>query len=110
MIETFYKTKTPEKGESECYMLVLTSRPASGRKAYLFMEEHGRWDGCSKRFLREVSSINTEDEMTYEDAFAMYSTARRKLAQLGFIHSFVPDCNSKGSHTCRLFEPETVGA
>jgi len=110
MIETLYKTPTPEKGISECYVLVLTSRPASGRKVYLFMQEHGRWDGISKRFIREVSSINTEDETTYEDALVMYNTARRNLAQLGFIHSFVPDCSRKGPHAYRLFEPETVSA
>ena len=42
MIETLYKTKTPEKERSECYVLVLASRPASEDRAYVFMEEHGR--------------------------------------------------------------------
>jgi hypothetical protein len=110
MIETLYKTEMPEKEISECYVLVLTSRTASGRKFYLFMEEHGRWDEVSKRFNREVSSINTEEETTYEDALGMYNTARRKLAQLGFIHSFVPDSRRKGPHAYRLFEPESVSA
>jgi len=110
MVETLYKTKKPVKEISECYVLVLTSRPASGRKVYLFMEEHGRWDGISKRFIREVSSINAEDGTTYEDALVMYNTARRKLAQLGFIHSFVPDCCRKGPYAYRLFEPESVRA
>jgi hypothetical protein len=48
MIETIYETKTPEKGISGRYVLVLIFRPASGRKVYLLMEEHGRWDGISK--------------------------------------------------------------
>jgi hypothetical protein len=41
MIETIYKTEKPGRGFSECYVLVLTSRPASERKVYGFMEEHG---------------------------------------------------------------------
>jgi len=110
MIETLFKTKTPEKGKSECYVLVLTSRPASGRKVFHFMAEHGHWDIRSKRFVREVSSINTEDETTYEDALVMYNTTRQKLAELGFIHTFVPDCSCKGPHAYRLFEPEVVSA
>jgi hypothetical protein len=110
MIETFYKTKTPEKGKSECYMLVLTSRPASGRKVFHFMEEHGYWDIRSQRFLHEISSISTEDAMTYEDGIAMYNTATQKLAQLGFIHSFVQDGSRKGPYVYRLVEAETVSA
>ena len=42
MIETFYRIELPVKGVSESYVLVLTSRAASGHKVYLFMEEHGR--------------------------------------------------------------------
>jgi hypothetical protein len=51
MIETVYKTPTPEKGKSECYVLVLTSRAASGGSVYAFMEEHGQWNDDLQRLL-----------------------------------------------------------
>jgi hypothetical protein len=108
MIETLYATRSPEKGISECYVLVFTSRPATGRKAYVFMEEHGHWDRNLKRFLHEVSSIHAEEEMTYEEALAIYRATRQKLALRGFIHSFVPDCNRNRPHAYRLFEPEQI--
>ena len=91
MIETLYKTPAPEKGKSECYVLVLASRVGDASDFYAFMEEHGRWDDCLKRFVYEVASINTEEGTTHSDALAMYHSAKRKLALRGFVHSFLPD-------------------
>ena len=71
MIETLYKTKTPEKERSECYRLVLAPRPASEDKAYVFMEEHGHW---------EVKTINTEGRLTREEGLAMFNAAKKNLA------------------------------
>jgi hypothetical protein len=109
MIETIYKTEKPEKGFSECYVLVLASRPASERKVYGFMEEHGHWDDTFGRFVYEVDSISTEDRLTYEQALALYDTAKNKLAQRGFIHSYVQDYGRKAPHPHRLSELEAVG-
>jgi hypothetical protein len=106
MIETLYRTETPEKGVSECYMLVLTSRATSGRKVFLFMEEHGYWDERSEQFLHKISSIDTENEMTYEDAFALYVAAKEKLAQRGFIHSVIQDYKRKEPRNHRAIVPE----
>jgi hypothetical protein len=88
MIETLYKTQTPEKGKSECYVLVLTSRASSGGKVYAFMEEHGRWDSDLQRFVYTVSSIDTDEQLTYERAREMYEASRGDLARKGFIYSF----------------------
>lgn len=110
MIETLYKTMTPEKGRSECYVLVLTSRPASERKVYVFMEEHGRWDDRLERFLHEVTSISTEDDLSFERASVVYDDAKKRLAREGFIHSFFPDCNRKKPHEYRMIEAESVCA
>jgi hypothetical protein len=110
MIETLYKTKTPAKGSSECYVLVLTARPASEGKVYVFMEEHGRWDDDLGRFRYEVSSISTESNLTYQDAHAMYNTAKIKLAHRGFIHVFAPDFSRKMPHAYQLCELEAVSA
>lgn len=91
MIETLYKTKHPDKETSERYVLVLTSRPASRAKVYSFMEEHGRWDEAANRFLHAVSCIRVDEGTTHSEALAMYNSAKAKLVQRGFIHSFSPD-------------------
>jgi hypothetical protein len=110
MIETLYDTETPENGSSECYVLVLTPRPASGRKVYFFMEEHGKWDESLNRLLFEVTSISAEGEMTHEEALAMYNNAKRKLAQRGFIHAFGPGVSRKMPNAHELFQPESATA
>jgi hypothetical protein len=91
MIETLYKTQTPEKGKSECYVLVLTTRAASGGKIYAFMEEHGQWNDEMQRLLYNVKSINTEEQLTYQDARGMYEKAKGNLVRMGFVHCFGSD-------------------
>ena len=98
MIETFYKTTHPEKGKSECYVLVLTRRAGNAQKSYAFMEEHGQWDDRTNLFLRRITSIATEDELTYHGALAMYDSAKQRLAQHGFVHSFVHDFRLQEPH------------
>jgi len=88
MIETLYKTPTPEKGKSECYVLVLTSRAASGGSVYAFMEEHGQWNDDLQQLLYRVHSINTDEQLTYHHARGLYESSKHRLAQMGFIHSF----------------------
>jgi hypothetical protein len=110
MIETFHKTRTPEKGRSECYVLVLTARPARGGKVYMFMEEHGRWDDGLERFIYEVTAISTESDLTHQEALAMYDSAKKKLAQRGFVHAFVQDYSRKQPHEHELSVLEPVSA
>ena len=110
MIETLYKTETPENGSSECYVLVLTPRPASGRKVYSFMEEHGKWDDSLNRLIFTVTSISAEGEMTHEEALSMYNDAKRKISQRGFIHAFMPGYTRKMPHAYQLFQPESATA
>lgn len=97
MIETLYKTDTPEKERSECYVLVLAARPASEDRAYVFMEEHGRWDDDLDRFTHEVKTINTEDKLSREEGLALFSAAKKSLAERGFIHGFVQDSRTLAS-------------
>jgi hypothetical protein len=108
MIETLYKTEMPEKGRSECYMLVLTARPASEGKTYVFMEEHGHWDGDLDRFIHEVESINTEGALTRDEGLALFNAAKKNLAELGFIHAFVQDYGRKRPQVYQL--SDLVGA
>jgi hypothetical protein len=104
MIETLYATDCPEKGKSECYLLVLTPRPGSHDRVYSLMEEHGRWDATVKRFLYDVKTIVAEDEMTFEDASAMYNAAKQKLVKRGFVHSFRQGCIRKEPNAHQRFE------
>ncbi len=110
MIETVYKTQTPEKGKSECYVLVLTSRVARGGKVFAFMEEHGQWDEELQRFRYRVKSINTEEQLSYDHALGMYQTARRNLARKGFVHCFSFDGARKEPCANEVGEPELATA
>jgi hypothetical protein len=110
MIETLYKTQTPEKGKSECYILVLTSRAASDGKAYAFMEEHGLWHEDLQRFIYTVDSINTDEQLTYHHARRMYETAKGNLARKGFVHSFTPNGLRKEPYSDQRSQSELVTA
>jgi hypothetical protein len=74
------------------------------------MEEHGHLDSKSNRFIHEVSLISTEDELTYEEAVAVYDRAKQKLAERGFVHSFFPARSRKNPHAFRSIELEAVSA
>ena len=95
MIETLFKTSMPEREKSECYVLVLARRTGDGHGLYAFMEEHGQWDERTQRFFYEVMSVEIEDELTHQRALALYDEAKQRLAQRGFVHSFVMDYRSK---------------
>lgn len=106
MIEILYKTHTPEKDKSECYLLVLTARVSRGGKVYAFMEEHGNWNDELQRFTYKVNSINAEEQLNYEGARAMFESARCKLIRKGFVHSFGPDGASKATCPDQVSERE----
>ncbi len=91
-------------------MLVLTARPASEGKVYVFMEEHGRWDDDLERFIYEVASISTESDLTHQEAHTMYDTAKKQLAQRGFVHTFLQDFGRKKPQEYQVFELEVVSA
>jgi hypothetical protein len=102
MIETLYKTGKPEREKSECYVLVLARRTGERQGLYAFMEEHGQWNDSTQRFAYQVMSIEVEDEFTHQRALAVYNDAKQRLAQRGFVHSFVMDYRSKVPQAGRL--------
>ena len=110
MIETFYKTRTPEKNKSECYVLVLTSRAASGGSVYAFMEEHGQWNDDLQMLLYRVRSINTDEQLTYQRARGLYETSRQRLTRMGFVHSFGSDGMHKEPCPDQTLQPEALTA
>lgn len=108
MIETFYRTESPTRGQSECYVLVLTSRAASGRKVYAFMQEHGQWNDEQQRFVHTVQSIGTSDSLTFAEGQALYEQARHQLATAGFVHAFRPDFVRKGPQNYQRYHAEAL--
>lgn len=110
MIETVYKTPAPEQGKSECYVLVLSSRVSTRGTAFVFMEEHGKWDNDVKRFRYAVNSINTDEQLTYAQALKLYETAKRNLAGRGFIYSFCQEAGRKAACSDVMPEPELASA
>jgi hypothetical protein len=110
MIETLYKTSKPERDRSECYVLVLARRTGDGQGLYAFMEEHGQWDDSAQRFLYQVVSIEVEDELTHQRALAIYDDAKQRLAQRGFVHSFVMEYRSRSPQADPLSVAEQATA
>jgi hypothetical protein len=80
MIETLYRPDFPITERSERYVLVLTSRAASGQRRFAFMEEHGKWDESSQRLSIRPVSVHADENLTWEDAHKLYQDTRAHLA------------------------------
>jgi hypothetical protein len=93
MLETLYKTKTPEASvlDGECYELILDAEPVNGRVAYFVREIHGWWDENEKRFVNKQYTLSPEEGyVTFEEAHERYKVQRLSRAESGFRHSFSP--------------------
>ncbi len=106
MLETLYKTHTPEVGKSECYELSVKALPGTGPRVYAFREDHGWWDDSTKTFIHQVTTIDTAQEgVPFEEAQDMYAKARANLARNGFVHSFAPDFYGDKPYEYQSIEP-----
>lgn len=110
MIETLFKTPSPEKERSECYVMVLTSRVSTRGTAYVFMQEHGEWNCELQRYRYTAVSINADEGLTYEQALGLYEKAKKDVARIGFIHSFAPSNLRKGASSDQMPEHELATA
>jgi hypothetical protein len=109
MLETLYKTKTPELGKSECYEISLKALPGTLPHSYAFREDHGWWDDSTKIFIHQVTTINTAEEgITFEEAEAMYVKARTNRVKSGFVHSFAPDYYGDKPYEYQLLEAQST--
>lgn len=93
MLETLYKTKTPENSvlDGECYELILDEANVRGRVAYFVREVHGWWDDQGNRFVHKQWTLSPDEGFaTFEEAHEMYKQQRRNRAKSGFRHSFSP--------------------
>lgn len=93
MLETLYKTKTPEASvwDGECYELILDAETVNGRVAYFVREIHGWWDEDRKRFVHKQYTLSPDEGFsTFDDAHERYKQQRINRATSGFVHSFSP--------------------
>jgi hypothetical protein len=98
MMETLYKTQTPEVGVSEFYELVILSKADKAPGGYTFKEIHGWWNDTEKKLIYEAVTISREDSVTWEEAQKMYYAARVQRAKSGFVHAFRPDYSGQAEH------------
>jgi hypothetical protein len=86
--ETLYKTRTPDRAQSEFYEVVFSARPADCPQLFGVTETHGWWDDKSRRLIHEVRTLNPDEALSFEDAQKMYFECRSNRARGGFVHSF----------------------
>jgi hypothetical protein len=96
MIETLYKTKTPEEvtvEQAEYYELVLDAKnKGDNRLIYFVRELHGWWDDDKKRNVNSWQTYGPEEGYTsFDEAFQRYQVQREARAKNGFVHSFSPE-------------------
>jgi hypothetical protein len=46
----------------------------------------GKWSEELRRFVHEVHAINTDEQLTSEHASSLFETAKRNLAEKGFVY------------------------
>lgn len=93
MIETLYKTKTPQPTapRQEFFELSLGRQTVDGQPGYFVREMQCWWDDVAKRMVRVQYTLSPREGFrTVEEAQERYQLQRANRAQRGFIHSFSP--------------------
>ena len=93
MIETLYKTKTPEAFEwqGESYEFTLGEETVKGQVGYFVRETHCWWDTAAKRAVRIQYTLSPRGGFaTLSEAQQRYDTQKLDRARRGFVHSFSP--------------------
>jgi hypothetical protein len=93
MLETLYKTKTPEASvmDGEAYELILDHRSKNGSTAYFVREIHGWWDAGRKIFVHQQTTLSPDEGYeSFEKAKERYDLQKLSRARDGFRHSFSP--------------------
>jgi hypothetical protein len=102
MLETLYKTKSPEEvpaEEAEYFELILDQAPDTSRRTMYFVREmHGWWSEERKQSIHSLKTLSPEEGYpTWEAAYERDKQQPAFGAGGGFIHSFSP-------HTLRAEE------
>ena len=93
MIETLYKTKTPQLTvwAEDFFELTLGTQKVDGKLGYFVRETQCRWDDAAKRTIRVQYTLSPREGFaTIEDARQEYDLQRMNRARRGYIHSFTP--------------------
>lgn len=101
MLETLYKTKTPEASleQGEYYTLSLHQKPVNHQLSYFVVEMHGWWDEGTKKPLSNYTTFSPEEGYaTWEEAYERYKLQRQTRAKDGFVHCFKPDYTGVKKH------------
>jgi len=93
MIETLYKSKTPQPTawRQEFFELSLGEQTVDGQLGYYVRETQCWWDGMADRALRVQYTLSPREGFArIEEAQARYQLQRMDRARRGFVHSFTP--------------------
>jgi len=93
MIETLYKTKTPQPTtwRQEFFELSLGEQKVDGRLGYFVRETHCWSDRGASPILRVQYTLSPREGFaSREEALARYELQRMERARRGFVHSFTP--------------------
>jgi hypothetical protein len=109
MLETLYKTKTPEEvpaEKAEYYELVLDQETdPNGQTMHFVRELHGWWSEEQKRPINNLQTYSPEEGYpTWEEAYERYKQQRASRAKSGFVHSFSPHYYGDRKYEYELIE------
>lgn len=113
MIETLYKTMTPQPApwRQEFFELSMGEQTVDGQVGYFVRETQCWWDGITNRPLRVQYTLSPREGFaTVGEAEARYQLQRVNRARRGFVHSFTPRYDSTKPYKYILIEtaPESA--
>lgn len=94
LIETLYKTKTPETTAwaNHFFELTLGEETVDGKLGYFVRETQCRWDAAAKHTVRIQYTLSPRGGFaTIEEAHEKYKQQRATRAQRGFVHCYAPN-------------------
>ena len=97
LIETLYKTKTPETSAwaAHFFELTLGEETVAGKLGYFVRETECRWDAGAKHVVRVQYTLSPRGGFaTIEEAHEKYKQQRTTRAQHGFVHCYAPNYES----------------
>ena len=94
LIETLYKTKTPETSAwaGHYFELTLGEETVDGKRGYFVRETQCRWDAAAQHTVRIQYTLSPRGGYaTVEEAHEIYKQRRASRAQRGFVHCYMPN-------------------
>lgn len=94
LIETLYKTKTPETTAwaDHFFEFTLGEETVDGKLGYFVRETQCRWDPAAKHTVRIQYTLSPRGGFaTVEEAYELYQQRRTGRAKRGFVHSYTPN-------------------